>query len=165
LDRWIDGVRDQNQRRLSGPPRVCPGHLRWFWAMQRSDRVATLEEAKGSSRRAGTRGKHGRSWRRRPNLAQLAGPASEQPPISCESSSRRDAFSERSLSVQYLRPPRWPREGFHWAVLVMPPPNLRRRNATAFCAGELYIPGPCARECSPDDQQFLAAVRTCACNG
>jgi hypothetical protein len=46
-----------------------PEHLRWFWSfavqgpMTRSDRVATLEDA--NSKKAGTPGRHGRSWKRR----------------------------------------------------------------------------------------------------
>ena len=47
-----------------------PEHLRWFWSltvtgpMTRSDKVATLEEAKHSSRKAGTPGRRGRRWKR-----------------------------------------------------------------------------------------------------
>ena len=45
-----------------------PDSLRWFWSltgpMTRSDRVATLEEAKTQFRRAGTPGRRGRSWKR-----------------------------------------------------------------------------------------------------
>ena len=47
-----------------------PDSLRWFWSMTvngpmtRSDRVATLEEAKAQFRKAGTPGRRGRSWRR-----------------------------------------------------------------------------------------------------
>ena len=49
-----------------------PDSLRWFWSltvngpMTRSDRVATLEEARRSFRRAGTPGRRGRSWKRLP---------------------------------------------------------------------------------------------------
>ena len=55
-----------------------PEHLRWFWALHfpskpeglRTDnRVATLEAARRSSRRAGGNGWRGRSWKRCPNLA------------------------------------------------------------------------------------------------
>ena len=48
-----------------------PDSLRWFWSMTvngpmtRSDRVATLEEARRSFKRAGMNGKRGRRWRRR----------------------------------------------------------------------------------------------------
>jgi hypothetical protein len=48
-----------------------PESLRWFWSltvngpMTRADRVATLEEMpRRSFRRAGTRGRRGRSWKR-----------------------------------------------------------------------------------------------------
>jgi hypothetical protein len=43
--------------------------LRWFWSMNangpmtRSDRVATLEEAKRNFKRVGTHGRLGQSWR------------------------------------------------------------------------------------------------------
>ena len=52
-----------------------PDSLRWFWSltangpMTRADRVATLEETKAHSKRAGTPGRRGRSWKRLPNLA------------------------------------------------------------------------------------------------
>jgi hypothetical protein len=55
-------------------PVAAPENMRWFWSLTingpvtRADRVATLEEAKRSSRRAGTRGRRGRSWRRSPAL-------------------------------------------------------------------------------------------------
>jgi hypothetical protein len=47
-----------------------PDNLRWFWSMTvtgpmtRSDRVATLEEAKADFGKAGTLGRSGRSWKR-----------------------------------------------------------------------------------------------------
>ena len=49
-----------------------PDNLRWFWSltvngpMTRSDRVATLEEARRSFRKVGMPGRRGRSWRRLP---------------------------------------------------------------------------------------------------
>jgi hypothetical protein len=52
-----------------------PDHLRWFWSfalhgpMTRSDRAATLEEAKAEFQRVGTLGRRGRSWRRHRDLA------------------------------------------------------------------------------------------------
>ena len=47
-----------------------PDNLRWFWSMTvngpmtRSDRVATLEEAKAQFQKSWTPGRRGRSWRR-----------------------------------------------------------------------------------------------------
>ena len=52
-----------------------PDNLRWFWSMTvngpmtRSDRVATLEEARRNFRRAGTPGRRGQSWKRQNSLA------------------------------------------------------------------------------------------------
>jgi hypothetical protein len=51
-----------------------PDSLRWFGSMNangpmtRSDRVATLEEAKVRFQRAGTPGRLGRRWKRRPSV-------------------------------------------------------------------------------------------------
>jgi hypothetical protein len=47
-----------------------PESLRWSWSltvtgpMTRSDRVATLDQAKAHFRRAGTPGRRGRSWKK-----------------------------------------------------------------------------------------------------
>ena len=47
-----------------------PDSLRWFWSMTvngpmtRSDRVATLEEAKAQFQKSWTPGRRGRNWRR-----------------------------------------------------------------------------------------------------
>ena len=47
-----------------------PDSLRWFWSltvngpMTRSDRVATLEEAKAQFQKSWSRGRRGRSWKR-----------------------------------------------------------------------------------------------------
>jgi hypothetical protein len=54
-----------------------PVKLRWFWSftavsgpMTRSDRVATLEEAKAQFQKSWTSGRRGRSWRRCPHLIE-----------------------------------------------------------------------------------------------
>ena len=52
-----------------------PDNLRWFWSMTvngpmtRSDRVATLEEAKAQFQKSWMRGRRGRSWRKRSEAA------------------------------------------------------------------------------------------------
>src|SRR6185312_5033772 len=54
-----------------------PDHLRWFWSLTvtgpltRSDRVATLEEAKAQFQKSWDLGRRGRSWKRCPEALRV----------------------------------------------------------------------------------------------